>query len=296
MQNKSDVLYLAQPVAGDHLYKKNLNRILLILVLLAVWTASMAQRSLSLLGTGNFIGAFDPDWPDVFSAMALQPALSGYKTRAAGLYGATHYAGTGTLAFSAVAIQPVQEGSFGLSFNTMGLQNYRQWQAGLGYGMKLNRFADIGVRFNYHQLSISGYGMASSFPVEAGISWEFTAKLRIAVQVYNPFTAGIRKSQAGTTPTVFHTGFFYRFSDQVQVMTLFSGELHAGLSVLPGICYTALRQLQFRAGFNTGSGIPYLACGYRKKNVRMHISVTCHPYLGLTSGIGLQFSGAGEAD
>jgi hypothetical protein len=72
------------------------------------------------------------------------------------------------------AVMPIKKGTFGLSYSPMGYQLYRESQASLSYGMKLNDKIAAGIAIDYLNTKIADiYGQANAFTGSVGLTAKF---------------------------------------------------------------------------------------------------------------------------
>ena len=86
----------------------------------------------------------------------------------------------------------------------MGYQLYRESQASLSYGMKLNENIAAGIAIDYLNTKIADiYGQANAFTGSIGLTAKLLPQVVISSHIYNPFRAKITNYNNEKIPTIF---------------------------------------------------------------------------------------------
>lgn len=188
----------------------------------------------------------------------------------------------------AVAGMPTHSGNFGLKATYSGFTDYNETQLGLAYARRLGKKVDIGTQFNYNGIRIAGYGNASAISFELGSILHITEKLHAGVQVNNPVGGKFGKEQE-KLPSVYSFGLGYEASEKFLLTVEVEKEENQPVNVNAGVQYRFIPQLQVRAGVSSAASVVWAGVGINVKSVRIDISSSYHPQLGITPGLLLLF-------
>jgi hypothetical protein len=233
-------------------------------------------------------GAYSQQHNDVFSFTGNQASLAQQKHAAAGVYGERRFMLAATSAYRAAIAVPTRLGNFGVQLNYAGFKNFNENAVGLAYARSLGSKLDVGIQFNYYGYRVPAYGNASTVNFEAGAIMHFTDKFHGGIHVYNPVAAALSKTGDEKLASAYKLGMGYDASDNFFVSAEVIKEEDRPVSVTGGVQYRFMQQLFARAGFVSGNSTGFAGLGAAWKNLRLDISGSYHPQLGLSPGIMLQ--------
>jgi len=236
------------------------------------------------------LGAYSNSHPDVFSFHTNQAALAKIKIVSAGIYGEKRFLLNELGLYDAAATLPTSSGNFGLDARYYGFSDYNESQVGLAYGRSLGSKADVGVQFNYYNVRIAGYGNAPALNFEIGTIFHLTDKLNIGFHAYNPVGGGLGKNDEEKLASVYSMGIGYDASEKFFMSIEIEKEENRPVNVNAGLQYKFLSQLLTRIGISTATSLLYFGIGYGFKSMRLDVTASYHPQLGLTPGLLLVFS------
>jgi hypothetical protein len=248
--------------------------------------AQTLQKPLQSSYTG--LGAYSSGHTDIFSFTNNQASLAGLKNFSAGVFGERRFMLNELNHYMAVAGMPTHSGNFGLKATYSGFTDYNETQLGLAYARKLGKKVDIGAQFNYNGIRIAGYGNASAISFELGSILHITEKLHAGVQVNNPVGGKFGKEQE-KLPSVYSFGLGYEASNKFLLTAEVEKEENQPINVNTGFQYRFIPQLQVRAGVSSAASIVWAGVGVRLNAVRIDITSSYHPQLGVTPGLLLLF-------
>jgi hypothetical protein len=220
------------------------------------------------------------------------PAMKEPVSLIAAVYGEHSMVTDGKKYFSLQGLMPLSSGYFNLQADYSGAGDLSEMQAGIGYGRSLGPAVQIGARFNYYQLRISGYGSAFAFPAECGVVFQLMPKLRSSLHVYNLFSARSSKEGLSRIPTVVRLGTGYTIAESVGMVMEVIKEFGRPVSFQPVLFYQAQGKLFFRGGLDTGTRSVFVSGGYLAGRMRVDLSTAYQGLLGWTTGLGIQFLGS----
>lgn len=189
------------------------------------------------------------------------------------------------------AVMPIKKGTFGLSYSTMGYQLYRESQASLSYGMKLNENIAAGIAIDYLNTKIADiYGQANAFTGSIGLTAKLLPQVVISSHIYNPFRAKITNYNNEKIPTIFKFGAQYIFSPKVFIVAEAEKTSAQKINIKGGIEYNPSSLIYIRVG---GASYPTQASfgvGVNYNGLKIDMSSAYHSVLGLSPQIGLSYA------
>jgi hypothetical protein len=179
-----------------------------------------------------------------------------------------------------VFAKPVKVGVAGVGVFRFGDDVYSEQIITTGYSNSFG-LASLGIKVNYIQYRIEGFGNKSTVSLSAGGLAQLTPKLSIGVHIINLNQQRISAaSEKEYIPTYLIAGIGFRASDKV----FFTTEIEKDLSYAPnfkaGIEYQAHKKLAFRTGFNTKPASGYFGLGFKTKKFSLDYSFRYEPNLG----------------
>ena len=261
---------------------------IVILSLLVPFSAKAQTLQTPLLSPYTGLSAYSSGHSDVFSFTNNNASLAGLKNISAGVFGERRFLLNELNNFMAVAGMPTHSGNFGLKATYSGFTDYNETQLGLAYARKLGKKVDIGAQFNYNGIRIAGYGNAAAVSFELGSILHITEKLHTGIQVNNPVGGKFGKEQE-KLPSVYSFGVGYEASEKFLLTAEIEKEENQPINVNAGFQYRFIPQLQVRAGVSSAASIVWAGAGIRLNAVRIDITSSYHPQLGVTPGLLLLF-------
>ena len=246
------------------------------------------HRSVTAIYTG--LGAYSINHADVFSFIANQSSLAQLKNAQVAVYGEKRFLLNELNQYTAVLGLKTRSGNFGFKGSYYGFSAYNESQLGLAYGRKMSEKIDLGTQFNYNVIKIAGYGNAAAVSFEAGMVLHLTDKLHTGLHVNNPVGGNYGKGQQEKLPSVYTFGIGYEASGKFFVSTEIIKEESQPVNVNAGIQYKFLTQLLARLGMSAATSTGWLGFGFSWKLLRLDVTATYHPHLGITPGLLILFN------
>jgi hypothetical protein len=231
------------------------------------------------------MSAYSVRQSDVFSFTGNQAALASVKQAGVGVYGERRFMLEENSAYAVAVALPTSLGNFGLQVNYSGFENFNENKVGLAYGRSLGSKVDVGVQFNYYGYRIPVYGNASTVNFEAGAILHFSEKFHGGIHVYSPVAGKLDKTTDEKLASAYTFGLGLDASENFYVSTQVVKEEDKAVNVTGGVQYQFKKQFFARAGFISATESGYLGAGVKIKNMRLDISASFHPQLGITPGI-----------
>jgi hypothetical protein len=227
---------------------------------------------------------------DVFSLFNNPAGLAQLNWRELGLYYSPAPFGLNELANGYIAYtEPLGFGSAGIGAMTYGFELYRESRLLLSFStLYLNKFF-AGVSFNYHIVSIQGYGSKSVFYLNAGSLGYITDELRIGFFIQNINQASFT-SKEDQIPILLNAGVSYNIYYNLSLNFAVEKDIRYNASVKSGINYDLIDNLSLRIGFANEPAEFSCGIGIHYSYFNFDYAVFTHPDLGLTHQAGIIIS------
>ncbi len=190
--------------------------------------------------------------------------------------------------YTIALVIPTSKGNFGLEADYFGFKNYNESQLGIGYGKSLGSKVSVGIRFNYYMVKVPGYISATSMNYEAGAMFHLSEKLHAGIHVYNPVGGKLGKS-GEKLASIYKFGMGFEPSDKFFISTeIIKVELKP-VNVLAVIDYNFKKRLFVKLGISSENTIAFATAGISFKDLRIDVSGSYHPVLGISPGLSLSY-------
>ena len=234
--------------------------------------------------TYNNLSAYSTQQVNVLSCAANQGALAQAKNAAAGVYGERRFLLAATSLYAAAVAVPTAKGNFCFNLLYSGFKNFNESELGLAYARSLGEKVDLGIQFNYYSYQVPSYGGSSTVTVEMGAVMHLTQRLNLGLHVYNPAGGKFSKTDEKLTTAV-ATGLGYDVNDHFFAGIEIVKEENFPVNVNAGIQYQFMKQFFARTGIATASATGYAGFGVAWSNLRLDVTGSYHPQLGLSPGL-----------
>ena len=236
------------------------------------------------------LGAYSLNHVDVFSFTSNQASLAQLKNTTAGVYAERRFLLSELNNYTAAIAFQTSSGNYGLKTNYFGSADYNETQIGLAYGIKMGSKVDMGAQFNYNGIKIAGYGSTSAVNFEIGTILHVTEKIHTGIHVNNPVGGKFGKNNLEKLPSVYTIGLGYDASEKFFVSSEVQKEEDQPVNVNVGFQYKLIPQVLARAGMATATSSGWLGIGLSLKSLRLDVTTSYHPQLGITPGLLLLFN------
>ncbi len=254
-----------------------------VLFICVIINAELHAQSLERPVAASYIGlgAYSLHHVDVFSFSSNQAALAQIKNFSIGVYGEDRFLLNAANMYAAVVALPTKEGNFGLEVDYFGFKNYNESQIGFAYARSLGKLLDIGIKFNYYSFQIPAYQNSSSLNFEIGAIAHLTEKLNAGIHFYNPVGGNLSKTKDEKLSSIYKFGIGYEASESFLISAEIVKQEDLPVNVNAGVQYNFLKQFFARAGIASENESPYAGAGVSWNNIRLDISASYHPQLGV---------------
>ena len=182
---------------------------------------------------------------------------------------------------AAAAVIKGKNKAFGLGISSFGSEHFSQNQIGIGFSNQLG-IASLGIKVNYLQTSIEGFGRGAAAVIEFGGVAELTPELFFGAHVYNVTRAKYGKNSDDRLPTTVKAGISYRPNSKVMVNLEAEKDILLDPLLKMGLEYNLLERVWARVGMNTQPNKFFFGVGFRPKRFHIDYAFTQHPSLGNT--------------
>jgi hypothetical protein len=234
-------------------------------------------------------GAYSLKHVDGFSFFNNPAALSQIKNVQAGIYAERRFMLSELNYYTGAVTIPAGSGNFGMKTGYSGFNDYNETQIGVAYGRSLGSKLDAGLQINYNGIRINSYGTASAISFELGTVWHLTEKLHTGLHVKNPVGGKFGKNQEEQLPAVYTFGIGFDASEKLLVSAEIVKEKDHEVTVNAGFQYRFVSMLMIRAGIASVSSTGWLGVGLNLRSLRLDITASYHPQLGISPGLLLLF-------
>ncbi len=258
----------------------------LFLIGFSVWVATFAYsqngtevlpKGARSMGLGNANVTIGDAW-SVFNNIGGLGLVEGNQ----GFAGYDHRLGLTELTTIAAGMSFTGDrGNIGFGVSSFGGDLFNQQNIGIGIARKLG-LASLGVKINYFQTNIEGFGRSATPLLELGGVAEVLPQLVFGAHIYNLTRAKLSKVSQDHLPMVVKTGISYRPASFLMVNVEAEKEMLLDPQVKIGLEYGILEKLWARTGINTQPNNLFFGIGFRPKNFIVDYALSQHLQLGFT--------------
>ncbi|HEX5654675.1 MAG TPA: hypothetical protein VFX58_16475 [Chitinophagaceae bacterium] len=242
------------------------------------------------------MGAYSKQQADIFSFTINKASLARLKSPSAAVYTERRFMMAELNSFSAAAGIPTKHGNAALEIVYDGFAYYHKSRAGLAYARALGNKIDLGIQFNYYGVKIPGYGSATAVGVDLGILIHHSDKLHTGFSVENPMGGRLGKETGEKIPALYTMGIGYEASAKVLGTVEIIKQEEQPLTVIGAMKYQILPFVWARVGVNSYTSSGWLASGLSWRTLKVEIMTAYHPYLGVTPGLLIVFTGKNKKE
>jgi hypothetical protein len=235
-------------------------------------------------GFGNAsVGMYDAN-----SVITNQAGMAFMNTLAVVAYAEQRYLIPELRNFGIGAVLPVPSGTFGLTLNQFGFEEFKQQKVGVSYSRKLFENFSVGAQFDYFQTRISEYGNKGTLTFEAGMLVFISKKLTAGTHIFSP--ARVEIAEGEELPTTYRIGLGYFPSAKVTMAFEMQKEIDAPTQLKAGLEYWPIKPLCLRVGVNTKPDKVAFGFGFFiKHGIKLDVAASYHQVLGFSPVAGISW-------
>ncbi len=190
---------------------------------------------------------------------------------------------------SAGGVIPFDFGIVGVSITHFGSNIFSQNNIGLAYGNKFGN-TSLGIKVNYLNYTIEGYGSKGTFTLEVGGITEIIPQLWVGAHIYNITQSKILSQADSDIPTIFKAGISYRPIDVLLLNVEVQKELGFDSHTKIGLSYRLKQKFFVRAGIQTNPFKNSFGLGYDSGKLAVDYAFGNHPILGFSHHISVLYT------
>ncbi|MFT6012326.1 MAG: hypothetical protein ACI860_000015 [Chitinophagales bacterium] len=185
--------------------------------------------------------------------------------------------------------QAIKHGNFAYTINYFGFSHYNTSSIGFGYANQFGENLGLGLRFNYHRISIIEHGSKSAISFDLGLLYSFNEKVRLSISIRNPAKQQIGKDYKETLPTNFIIGASFHPNSKIDLAWQFEKDLQLPLRAILGINYRLHSIISLRTGISIHPLLLSGGLGLSIKKTQLDISSTWDTHLGYSPQISISY-------
>jgi hypothetical protein len=193
---------------------------------------------------------------------------------------------------AALAIPLKKAGVIGFSYVQTGGKLYKESKVGFAFSRAFGENISVGLQLNYQGVTIGeGYNSRKgTFTGEVGIQAKMLKRLTLGFHVYNPMMVKMANYNNERVPVIFRLGLLYQFSEKVFVTTECQKDILFKPFAKVGVEYAPVKSVFIRLGIATNPFQNGLGVGLKFGGMRIDVSSTIHPQLGISPQMGLSYA------
>jgi hypothetical protein len=198
------------------------------------------------------------------------------------LFGYDHRLGLNELTTLAAAMALVQDwGNLGVTVSHFGGTLFNQQNLGIGMSNTLG-ITSFGVKLNYFQTNIEGFGRTASPIIELGGLAELTPQLLFGAHIYNLTRSKLSKLSDEYLPMTVKAGLSYRPSDSLMLNVEAEKEILLDPIFKAGLEYNLKNRIWGRTGFHTQPNNFFFGLGFKPRKYQIDYAMSQNYRLGFT--------------
>lgn len=234
-------------------------------------------------GRSNAMGSCSVSLNDFWSIQNNPAGMANYRFFGVGISYENRFLMKELSLYNAALVLPVKIGTFGLSFNRFGFENFNENKIGLSYARAFSPYLKIGLKLDYLLFKFSDeYAKRRTATFELGIQSDITNDLCIGVYIFNPINVKLKTIHNERIPVIFRFGFAYKVTKDFLATSEVEYNTDSNLDYRLGLEYSQLDDFYIRAGVHTNPATACIGVGYSLSRVVIDISATMNQYTGVS--------------
>ncbi|MBL3657957.1 PorV/PorQ family protein [Fulvivirga sediminis] len=181
---------------------------------------------------------------------------------------------------------PAPTGVVGLSFLKFGDDLYHEQELSLNYA---NHFglAGLGIRLNYSQYHMEGYGNKSFVTIDFGGIASLSDQLLVGAYINNVNQPQISEFENERVPISLQAGVSYQPTAAVTLNAEVEKDIDYDTTLKLGLEYVFLKYIALRTGAQTSPFIQYFGLGFFTSRLKVDYALSNNNKLGFTHQVGI---------
>jgi len=172
---------------------------------------------------------------------------------------------------AAVASVPFRIGVAGIGIYRFGDKLYNEQVLSTGFSSSYG-LASLGLKINYIQYNVDGFGRKGVFSISFGGVAELTPQLFVGAHIVNINQPKISSLDDERLPTLLIAGILFKPSDNIIVATELEKDLDYPLMWKTGMEYEVRKKFIVRTGFNVSPTGGFLGLGFKPRKFTLDYS------------------------
>lgn len=205
------------------------------------------------------------------------------------VFGYDHRLNMNELTTLAAGLALIQDwGNLGFNVSHYGGVLFNQQNIGFGFSNTLG-IASFGLKINYFQTNIEGFGRSASPVLELGGIAELTPQLFFGAHIYNLSRSKLSKLSDEYLPMTVKAGLSYRPSESLILNLEAEKEILLDPIFKAGLEYNVRGKLWGRTGFNTQPNNLFFGLGFKPRRYQIDYAMGQNYRLGFTHHFSFNF-------
>ena len=262
---------------------------LLITVFLFTFFSSVLNSGVPPVGPiSNGLGGISSPFDNAWSIFNNPAGLAG-NSEVSGVFGYQtifNFAPFNTVA--AALTTPTEWGSLAIGAYRFGDELFSSQMGSLGFAKTIG-IMSLGIKANYLQYNIEGFGRRSVFVAEMGGLATLTYNLRFGMHIYN-FTQSIIAEESGEKlPTLLRLSIQYRLNEQMDFFIEGEKDVELDPDLKLGLSYNLNDMIVLRTGFSTLTNRHSFGAGFEIKKFTIDYALKANSNIGSAHNFGLTY-------
>jgi hypothetical protein len=189
---------------------------------------------------------------------------------------------------SAGAALPTTLGNVGFGVYRFGDDIFNSQMASLSFAKKTG-IVRLGIKVNYLQFNIEGFGRKGTLMADIGVLADLTPQLTFGAQVYNFTQSRISNDTQEKVPTIINLGAAYKAAEDVTIIIEGEKDIDLDPDLKLGLEYQIIEALVARTGFSTLTNTHSFGAGLQLTRFTFDYGIRIDRQLGHTHNFGLTF-------
>ncbi len=160
--------------------------------------------------------------------------------------------------------------------------------ASLGLAKKIG-IMSLGIKADYLQYNIDGFGKKAVFVAEMGGIATLTPHLTFGMHLYNFTQAVISDAKGEKVPVIIRLSMKYKAAENLALYLEGEKDIDLDADVKFGLAYAIIEALELRTGFSTTTNRMTFGAGFNVKQFTIDYGLRSNPSLGATHNFGLTY-------
>lgn len=228
---------------------------------------------------------------DVWSTFQNQATLSHLESFSAAVFYESRYLIDELSLAAGTVSMPAIQGTIGFSFYQLGKGTYKESKLGLAYAKQLSKRLNAALQLDYFLYRFPENEGAKGFPTfEAGVSYQTTKELTLAIHIFNPVNNGFETNFGKQKlPFIFRMGGHYQFADKSLLSFEIQKNSNDDALLKAGLEFYLVKNLALRFGVSGRPVQVSSGLGYSFGKFTTDIAFRYHGNLGFTPSVSVNY-------